>query len=73
MSTIIKRFFSAMVKNFHIYVLYHDLKVIQQKHMKSKIPYVKASTDYYINDVEAPPYYRMIRDVKSPLLCIAVL
>eukprot|EP00438_Fugacium_kawagutii_P014503 Skav208988 [mRNA] locus=scaffold395:76378:79443:- [translate_table: standard] len=60
-----KKVFYAMVKNSHIYVLNHDLKVIQQKQMKSKIPYVKASTDYYINDVEAPPYYKMIKDVNE--------
>ena len=51
--------FYAMVKNSHIYALNHDLKSIQQKQLITKIPTVKASTDYYINEREEPPLYKM--------------
>ena len=50
----------AMVKNNHIYALNHDLKSIQQK-QDCSLPTVKASTDYYLNEKEQPPKYRMIR------------
>ena len=53
-----------MIKNNHIYVLNHDLKKsIQQKQIKTKIPVVRASSDYYIKEVEEPPQYKMIRDI----------
>ena len=50
----------AMVKNNHIYALNHDLKSIQQK-QDCSLPTVKASPDYYLNEKEQPPKYRMIR------------
>ena len=63
--------FYAMVKNSHIYALNHDLKSIQQKQLITKIPTVKASTDYYINAREEPPLYKMIRNIDD-LLSIKV-
>eukprot|EP00438_Fugacium_kawagutii_P006184 Skav207472 [mRNA] locus=scaffold3545:496284:499559:- [translate_table: standard] len=56
--------FYAMVKNFHIYTLNHDLKSIQQKQDLDK-PIVKASTDFYINNKEKPTYYKMIENVND--------
>eukprot|EP00438_Fugacium_kawagutii_P013577 Skav212334 [mRNA] locus=scaffold5228:693:3725:+ [translate_table: standard] len=56
--------FYAMVKNFHIYTLNHDLKSIQQKQNLDK-PIVKASTDFYINNKENPTYYKMIENVND--------
>ena len=50
----------AMVKNNHIYALNYDLKSIQQK-QDCLIPSVRASTDYYLNEKEEPPKYKMIR------------
>ena len=50
----------AMVKNNHIYALNHDLRSIQQK-QEGSMPIVRASTDYYLNEKEEPPKYRMIR------------
>jgi hypothetical protein len=58
--------FYALVKNNHIYVLNHDLKSIQQK-QDSKIPTVKASTDYYISDKEEPPKFKMINNIDDIL------
>ena len=55
-----------MVKNCHIYVLNHDLKSIQQKQI-CNIPLVKASTDYYINEKDKPPTYRMIKTIDDIL------
>ena len=54
--------FYAMVKNNHVYVLNHDLKSIQQKQDNHRIPTVKASTDFYINDKEEATQYRMIEN-----------
>ena len=59
--------FYAMVKNSHIYAMNHDLKSIQQKQLITKIPTVKASTDYYINEREEPPLYRMIKNIDDIL------
>ena len=50
----------AMVKNNHIYALNHDLKSIQQKQGGS-MPIVRASTDYYLNEKDEPPKFRMIK------------
>ena len=50
----------AMVKNNHIYALNYDLKSIQQK-QDCLMPSVRASTDYYLNEKEEPPKYKMIR------------
>ena len=58
--------FYAMVKNNHIYVLNHDLKSIQQKQV-CDIPVVKASADYYINERDEPPKYKMIQNVNEIL------
>ena len=58
--------FYAMVKNNHIYVLNHDLKSIQQKQV-CDIPVVQASTDYYINERDEPPKYKMIQNVNEIL------
>ena len=54
--------FYAIVKSSHIYVMNHDLKSIQQKQDDHIIPTVQASTDYYINEREEPPQYKMIND-----------
>ena len=59
--------FYAMVKNSHIYAMNHDLKSIQQKQLITKIPTVKASTDYYINEREEPPLYKMIKNIDDIL------
>ena len=56
----------AMVKNNHIYALNHDLKSIQQK-QNCSIPTVKASTDYYLNEKEEPPKFRMIKSLNDIL------
>ena len=56
-----------MVKNSHIYALNHDLKSIQQKQLITKIPTVKASPDYYINEREEPPLYKMIKNMDDIL------
>jgi hypothetical protein len=58
--------FYALLKNNHIYSLNHDLKTLQQKHIP-KMHVVKASTDYYINEVEEPPKYKMISDINDIL------
>ena len=52
----------AMVKNNHIYALNYDLKSIQQK-QDCSMPTVKASTDYYLNEKEEPPKFRMIQSL----------
>ena len=52
-----------MVKNNHIYTLNHDLKSIQQKQNEAFSPVVRASTDYYLNETEKPPEFRMISKV----------
>ena len=44
--------FYAMVKNNHIYTFNNDLKSIQQKQNEIFNPVVKASTDYYLNEIE---------------------
>lgn len=59
--------FYAMVKNSHIYVLNHNLKEIQQKHIFADIPVVKASADYYINQKEEPTKFKMIDNVNDIL------
>lgn len=59
-----KKVFYAMVKNWHIYTLNHDLKSIQQKHNLDK-RIVKATTDFYINTKERPTYYKMIENVND--------
>ena len=55
-----------MVKNNHIYALNYDLKSVQQN-QKSTSLVVKATTDYYLNEKEAPPKYRMIKDIDDIL------
>ena len=59
--------FYAMVKNNHIYTLNHDLSKIQQKQVISKLPTIKAHTDYYINEREEPPQYKMIKCIDDIL------
>ena len=59
--------FYAMVKNNHIYTLNHDLSKIQQKQLVSKLPTIKAHTDYYINEREEPPQYKMIKCIDDIL------
>ena len=59
--------FYAMVKNNHIYTLNHDLSKIQQKQLVSKLPTIKARTDYYINEREEPPQYKMIKCIDDIL------
>ena len=54
--------FYAIVKSSHIYGMNHDLKSIQQKQDTHNIPTVQASTDYYINEKDEPPQYKMIND-----------
>ena len=56
-----------MVKNNHIYVLNHDLRSIQQGQANKYSPVVKASTDYYLNEKDEPPEFRMIKDIKEIL------
>ena len=51
-----------MVQNNHIYVLHYDLKSVQQNQSSTSFV-VRASTDYYLNENEAPPKYRMIKDI----------
>ena len=43
-----------MVKKNHIYALNHDLKSVQQKQASTSLV-VRATTDYYLNEKEAPP------------------
>ena len=62
----IKTFF-ARVKNNHIYPLNHDLSKIQQKQLVSKLPTIKAHTDYYIYEREEPPQYKMIKCIDGIL------
>ena len=57
----------AMVKNNHIYVLNHNLKSIQQGQANKYSPIVKASTDYYLNEKDEPPKFRMIKDINEIL------
>ena len=61
----IKRLY-AMVKNNHIYALNHDLKSVQQNQSSTSLV-VRATTDYYLNKKEAPPKYRMIKDIDDIL------
>ena len=56
----------AMVKNNHIYALNHDLKSVQQNQSSTSLV-VRATTDYYLNEKEAPPKYRMIKDIDDIL------
>jgi len=51
-----------MVKNNHIYALNHDLKSVQQNQSSTSLV-VRATIDYYLNEREAPPKYRMINDI----------
>ena len=57
----------AMVKNNHIYVLNHDLKSIQQGQANKNSLDVKASTDYYLNEKDEPPEFRMIKNINEIL------
>ena len=59
--------FYAMVKNNHIYTFNNDLKSIQQKQNEIFNPVVKASTDYYLNEIDKPPKIRMINNVDEIL------
>ena len=52
----------AMVQNNQIYALNYDLKSVQQN-QSSRSLVVRASSDYYLNENEAPPKYRMITDI----------
>ena len=56
--------FYAMVKNKHIYSLNHDLNSLQHKPIRDR-HVVKAPTDYYINEKEQPPTYKMITDIND--------
>ena len=51
-----------MVQNNQIYALNYDLKSVQQN-QPSRSLVVRASSDYYLNENEAPPKYRMIKDI----------
>ena len=55
-----------MVKNNHIYALNYDIKSVQQNQSSTSLV-VKATTDYYLNEKEAPPKYRMIKDIDDIL------
>ena len=55
-----------MVKNNHIYALNYDIKSVQQNQSSTSLV-VKATTDYYLNEKEAPPKYRVIKDVDDIL------
>ena len=44
----------AMVKNNHIYALNYDLKSVQHNQSSTSLV-VRATTDYYLNEKEAPP------------------
>ena len=56
----------TMVKNNHIYALNYDLKSVQQNQSSTSLV-CKATTDYYLNEKEAPPKYRMIKDIDDIL------
>ena len=56
----------AMVKNNHIYALNYDIKSVQQNQSSTSLV-VRATTDYYLNEKEAPPKYRMIKDIDDIL------
>ena len=56
----------AMVENNHIYALNYDIKSIQQNQSSTSLV-VRATTDYYLNEKEAPPKYRMIKDIDDIL------
>ena len=56
-----------MVKNNHIYTFNNDLKSIQQKQNEIFNPVVKASTDYYLNEIDKPPKFRMINNADEIL------
>ena len=55
----------AMVKNNHIIKSY-DIKSVQQNQSSTSLV-VRATTDYYLNEKEAPPKYRMIKDIDDIL------
>ena len=57
--------FYAMEK--HTFTLNHDLESIQQKQIITKLPTIKAFTDYYLNEREEPPQYKMITNVDDIL------
>ena len=57
----------AMVKNNHIYVLNYNLKSIQQGQVNKYSPIVKASIDYYLNEKDDSPKFRMIKDINEIL------
>ena len=50
-------------QTFDVWIM---IKSIQQKQICS-IPLVKASTDYYINEKDEPPTYRMIKSIDDIL------
>jgi len=56
-----------MVKNNHIYVLNYNLKSIQQGQANKYSPIVKASTNYYLNEKDEPPKFRIIKDINEIL------
>ena len=43
------------------------MKSIQQKQNEIFNPVVKASTDYYLNEIDKPPKFRMINNVDEIL------
>ena len=55
-----------MVKNKHIYSLNYDLNSLQHKPIRDR-HVVPATTDYYINEKEQPPTYKMITDINDIL------
>ena len=64
--------FYAIVKNSHIYTINNDLKSIEQKQdEEEKRPFVKASTDYHLNEKEEPPEYKMFRDTHDILKMVS--
>ena len=55
-----------MVKNNHIYALNYDIESVRQNQSSTSLV-VRASTDYYLNEKESPPKYRMIKDIDDIL------
>ena len=51
-----------MVQNNHIYALNYDLKSVQQNQSSTPLV-VRASFGCYLNENEAPPKYRMIKNI----------
>ena len=56
-----------MVKNNRINTLNYDLSKIQQKQLITKLPTIKSHTDYYINEREEPPQFKMIECIDDIL------